>query len=199
MMGGAGAASAFATFLAAYGDDDEEESPSGAGSATEKDMAVRRDLEILQYALTLEHLETDFYNAVIDAGVIADKALAKTATMIRDHEQEHVEALMTTIEDLGGTPVKAPGVHFGDAFSGQRSFLALAQTFEDTGVSAYNGAAPAIESKEVLGAVGSIVQVEARHAAAIRALNGAPPADGGFDKSLEMRAVLEAVQPFVRS
>ena len=51
------------------------------------------DLEIVQYALTLEHLETDFYNAVIDAGVIKDKALAETAKMIRDNEQEHVDAL----------------------------------------------------------------------------------------------------------
>ena len=66
-------------------------------------------------------------------------------------------------------------------------------------MSAYNGAAPMIESAEVLGAAGSIVQVEARHAAAIRSLNGQPIADSGFDKPLEMQAVLDAVQPFVKS
>lgn len=66
-------------------------------------------------------------------------------------------------------------------------------------MSAYNGAAPAIESKEVLGAAGSIVQVEARYAAAIRSLNGNPITDGGFDKSLSMQAVLNAVKPFVKS
>jgi len=66
-------------------------------------------------------------------------------------------------------------------------------------VSAYNGAAPMIASTEVLGAAGSIVQVEARHAAAIRLLNGKPPADSGFDKPLEMQAVLDAVKPFVKS
>ncbi len=106
---------------------------------------------------------------------------------------------MKTIKDLGGTPVKAPGVDFGNAFSSQKAFLKLAQTFEDTGVSAYNGAAPMIESTEVLGAAGSIVQVEARHAAAIRLMNGQPISDSGFDKPLEMQAVLGAVKPFVKS
>ena len=66
-------------------------------------------------------------------------------------------------------------------------------------MSAYNGAAPAIESTDVLAAAGSIVQVEARHAAAIRSLNGEPISAGAFDKALEMQAVLEAVQPFVKS
>ena len=65
-----------------------------------------------------------------------------------------------------------------------KEFLNLAQTFEDTGVSAYNGAAPQIKSKEVLGAAGSIVQVEARHAAAIRLQNGEEPAPEAFDPSL---------------
>ena len=73
------------------------------------------------------------------------------------------QADLDLIADLGGTPVKAPGVDFGGAFANGKSFLKLAQTLEDTGVSAYNGAAPAIESTEVLGAAGSIVQVEARH------------------------------------
>ena len=56
-----------------------------------------------------------------------------------------------------------------------------------------------IQSGEVLAAAGSIVQIEARHAAAIRSLNGQPISDGGFDKSLEQQAVLDAVKPFVKS
>ena len=78
-------------------------------------------------------------------------------------------------------------------------FLKLAQTFEDTGVSAYNGAAPMISSKAVLGSAGSIVQVEARHAAAIRLQNQTDPAPGAFDPSLSMEQVTKAVQPFIKS
>lgn len=157
------------------------------------------DVEILNFALTLEYLETAYYTQALKqvGGLPGD--VKSLATEIRDNEAEHVDALTQTIEDLGGTPVKAPGVDFGNAFASQESFLKLAQTLEDTGVSAYNGAAPAIESAEVLGAAGSIVQVEARHAAAIRSLNGNPISDGGFDKTLEMQQVLDAVKPFVKS
>ena len=157
------------------------------------------DVEILNFALTLEYLETAYYTQALKRIAGLSGNVKSLATEIRDNEAEHVDALMRTIEDLGGTPVKAPGVDFGDAFTSERSFLKLAQTLEDTGVSAYNGAAPAIESTEVLAAAGSIVQVEARHAAAIRALIGNPISDGGFDKTLEMQQVLDAVKPFVKS
>ena len=157
------------------------------------------DVEILNFALTLEYLEAAFYDqALTQVGGLAGD-VKSLATEIRDNENEHVDALAGTIQDLGGSPVKAPGVDFGNAFASERSFLKLAQTFEDTGVSAYNGAAPAIESAEVLGAAGSIVQVEARHAAAIRLLNGAPITPSAFDEALEMQQVLDAVKPFVKS
>ena len=157
------------------------------------------DVEILNFALTLEYLEAAFYDqALMRVGGLSGD-VKSLAGEIRDNENEHVEALASTIQDLGGTPVKAPGVDFGNAFAGEKSFLELAQTFEDTGVSAYNGAAPAIESTDVLAAAGSIVQVEARHAAAIRLLNGAPIGDGAFDRTLEMQQVLDAVKPFVKS
>jgi Ferritin-like domain len=157
------------------------------------------DVEVLNFALTLEYLEAAFYTQGLKQvnGLSGD--VKSLATEIRDNENEHVDALSQTISDLGGTPVKAPGVDFGDAFANQKAFLKLAQTFEDTGVSAYNGAAPMIESVEVLGAAGSIVQVEARHAAAIRSLNGQPISDSAFDEALEMQAVLDAVKPFVKS
>jgi rubrerythrin len=156
------------------------------------------DVEILNFALTLEYLEAAYYTQGLKrvSGLPGD--VKSLATEIRDNENEHVDALAMTIKDLGGTPVKAPGVDFGDAFSSQKAFLELAQTFEDTGVSAYNGAAPMIQSPDVLGAAGSIVQVEARHAAAIRSLNGKPIAESGFDAPLEMQAVLDAVDPFVK-
>ena len=133
------------------------------------------DVEILNFALTLEYLESAFY----------DQAKAEAEARRRGHgaggpdRQGRGRARRRAERDgvgPGGTPAKAPGVDFGNAFANQGSFLELAKTFEDTGVSAYNGAGPALKSKELLATAGSIVQVEARHAAAIRLLNGEEPA-----------------------
>jgi rubrerythrin len=157
------------------------------------------DVDILNFALTLEYLESTFYKEALSKtnGLSGDaKKLAQT---ISENENEHVTALTKAVKGLGGKPAAVPKVDFGNAFASQKSFLKLAQTFEDTGVSAYNGAAPMIQSKEVLASAGSIVQVEARHAAAIRQLNGNPITDGGFDKPLKMEQVLKAVNPFVKS
>lgn len=152
------------------------------------------DIEILNFALTLEYLEAEFYaRGLKSAGLSGD--VKKLATQLRSDEDAHVEALIATIKQLGGKAVKAPAVKF--PFRDEKSFLELAQVFEDTGVSAYNGAAPAIQSVEILAAAGSIVQIEARHAAAIRLTRGESPTDGAFDKSLEAPAVLKAVKPFI--
>ncbi|HYP48354.1 MAG TPA: ferritin-like domain-containing protein [Thermoleophilaceae bacterium] len=157
------------------------------------------DVEILNFALTLEYLETAYYTEGLKKTPGLTSDVKKLAKEIRGNEAAHVAALTKTINDLGGKPVKAPMVDFGEAFANQKSFLKLAQTLEDTGVSAYNGAGPAIKNKDVLAAAGSIVQVEARHAAAIRLLNGQPISDGGFDKTLTVKQVLAAVKPFVKS
>lgn len=152
------------------------------------------DIEILNFALTLEYLEAAFYERALEQLDLGSEAMGYTKT-IRDDENEHVNALRETIKTLGGKPVEAPMVEF--PFDDEASFLELAQTLEDTGVSAYNGAAPALRSKELLATAGSIVQVEARHAARIRLARQQPPAPVAFDKTLDERQVLKAVQPFV--
>lgn len=152
------------------------------------------DVDVLNFALTLEYLESTFYDeAKKRAGTSGD--LRDLVDLIAGDEAEHVEALKATIGQLGGRPVARPSFEFD--YEGTGGFLELAQTFEDTGVSAYNGAAPAIESKEVLAAAGSIVQVEARHAAAIRLQNEAQPSPNAFDPSLDEQQVLKAVEPFI--
>jgi hypothetical protein len=157
------------------------------------------DVEVLNFALTLEYLEAAFYTqALKDTKGLKGEA-KEIATTLRDNETEHVDALTAAIKDAGGTPVQAPGVDFGQAFASQSSFLKLAQTFEDLGVSAYNGAATQIQSPEVLASAGAIVQVEARHAAAIRALRGEDITPGAFDEALEKDKVLEAAKPFIKA
>jgi rubrerythrin len=157
------------------------------------------DVDILNYALTLEYLESAFYTE----GVKQVKGLSgeelKLAKEIRDNEDAHVEALAATVKKLGGTPAKKPTLDFGGAFASRAAFLKTANVLEDAGVSAYNGAAPLITSKDVLAAAGSIVQVEARHAALIRLVRGKPPAPLAFDKSADMDAILKKVAPFIQS
>ena len=151
------------------------------------------DIDIVNFALTLEYLETAFYTRLAKRNLTSDvKPLILT---IRDDESQHVDALTATVKQLGGMPAKMPMFTFpaGD----QKAMLKLAQVLEDTGVSAYNGAGPLIKDKKILGAAGSIVQVEARHAAAIRLLNGVTPAPEAFDKSLNADQVMTAVKPFI--
>jgi hypothetical protein len=157
-------------------------------------MSGGSDVDILNFALTLEFLESTFYEEA-KTRAKASGELKSLVGLLAGDEQQHVEALTATIKQLGGKPVVEPKFNFD--YSDTAGFLKLAQTFEDTGVSAYNGAGPMIKSKEVLGAAGSIVQVEARHAAAIRLQNKEEPAPEAFDPSLDEAQVLKAVEPFI--
>jgi rubrerythrin len=157
-------------------------------------MSAGGDVGILNFALTLEYLESSFYEeAKTRAG--ASGELKSLIALLAKDEREHVEALTATIKKLGGKPVAEPKFDF--SYGNTAGFLKLAQTFEDTGVSAYNGAGPSIKSKEVLAAAGSIVQIEARHAAAIRLQNMEEPSPEAFDPSLGEAQVLKAVEPFI--
>ena len=153
------------------------------------------DLDIVNFALTLEYLEADFYAKALKLGLSSE--VKKLAQTIQGDEAQHVSALTATAKKLGGKPAAKPTFVF--PIKDEKSFLKLAQTLEDTGVGAYNGAGPSIKSKEVLGAAGSIVQVEARHAAAIRLRNGESPSPAAFDKPLDKAAVLAAVKPLIKS
>lgn len=152
------------------------------------------DVAILNFALTLEYLEAKFYEEA-KSRVRGSGELKSLVNLLASDEQQHVEALAATVKKLGGKPVASPKFEF--AYNGTSGFLELAQTFEDTGVSAYNGAGPMIKSKEVLAAAGGIVQVEARHAAAIRLQNKEEPAPAAFDTPLDEKQVLKAVEPFI--
>ena len=130
------------------------------------------DAEILNFALTLEYLEADFYT--VKGKQVGLSGRAKDyARLFGGEEEAHVSALTAAIKHLGGTPVKKPTFVF--PVSSESSFLALASVLENTGVGAYNGAAPSLDSKQVLTSAGSIAQVEARHAAAINLLIGESP------------------------
>ena len=127
------------------------------------------DIGILNYAYALEQLEAAFYSKVIETPYV-DITEAETAllTDIRDHEIAHRDFLKTALaaDAIPDLEVDFSAVDFGD----RTSVLTTAQTFEDIGVSAYNGAGQLLTNPEYLLAAGRIVSIEARHSAAIRNL-----------------------------
>jgi rubrerythrin len=212
---GAGAAGALGVLIAACGGDDGSGSAASMPASKEKDssagaMSARRDLEIVNYALTLEYIEADFYDQVIKSGAIKDKATVELAKAIGEHEQEHVEALAATVKKLGGTAAMKPRTAFESVLSGGRTkILETAATVENLGAAAYLGQAGRIKSKEILAAALSIHSVEARHAAALNKLvgrdfragsplEGSLP-DGAFAAPMSMEQVLKQVKPFLAS
>jgi hypothetical protein len=154
------------------------------------------DVDILNFALTLEYLEADFYKVKGKSVGLSGEAKS-LAAMFGDQESEHVAALMQTIKNSGATPVKKPKFVFPG--NDQASFLKLAYVLENTGVGAYNGAAPSITNTDILAAAGSIVQVEARHAAAIGLLtHKSVTPNGPFDVPLTKKQVLAKAGPLIK-
>lgn len=155
------------------------------------------DLGILNYALTLEYLESDFYTRGVAAGVVSGRELSLVRP-IRDHEKAHVDALLATIKSLGGTPVSKPGIKYPTGtFASRTSFLTTAATFEEVGVTAYHGQVPLIKSGTILGAAASIAGVESRHAAVIHTLLGQNPVPNMIEKHRSKSEVLAIVTPFL--
>ena len=156
------------------------------------------DLEILNFALTLEHLEATFYRMAVASGVLRGSRLIGYLTSIRDHEIAHVNTLSHVIRQLGGTPVRRQAQYNFGSMSNQDVILRTAETLEGVGVGAYTGAAALITDKAtLLAAAASIEQVEARHYSAIRVLRGRNPAPEAFGPVLTVAQVTEAVAPIL--
>jgi Ferritin-like domain len=155
------------------------------------------DIDILNFALTLEYLEANFYT-VKGRTVGLGGAARSLAKEIGGHEVQHVDALTKAIKGAGGTPAVMPRFVF--PVTNEASFLRLAYVLENTGVGAYNGAGPSLSTPAYLSAAGSIVQVEARHAAAIAGLTGGQiTPDGAFDKPLTKAEVLAKAGPLIKA
>jgi hypothetical protein len=139
--------------------------------------------DVLNFALTLEYLERNYYTMGISSGVVPANDLT-VISQIKKHEVAHVTFLIDTIISLQGTPVTEPTFDFTangafSPFTKYADFLALAQAFEDTGVRAYKGQAGNVMSNDgVLNAALRIHSVEARHAAEVRRLRKQNGMDG---------------------
>jgi rubrerythrin len=155
-----------------------------------------RDVEILNYALTLEELQAAFYARAVSGGALSGE-LREYAEVVAGHEREHVGLLRGA---LGAKARPAPRFAFGQAVSNPARFAQTASELEELAVAAYNGQAANL-SKDALKAAAGIVSVDARHAAWIRAIQGRPPSSQATDVPKTRRQVLQQVDRtgFVRS
>jgi hypothetical protein len=196
VVGGTGAASFGAFVLAACGSGSTSSTATkAAASGVTTTSANTGDVAILNYALTLEYLETEFYAEVIAAKLFSGKvgALVKSFGV---QEAAHVVAIKGAVEKLGGTPVVKPEGKFPITSANQ--VAQLAYTVENLGAAAYLGQAANIQSPEVLASALAIHSVEARHAASFGTLVKKPiTPDGAFAKPADMTTVLAAVKPFL--
>jgi rubrerythrin len=196
---GLGAAPAFAK-----GNEDHDDKKHG------KNGNSVSDVDILNYALVLERLEYEFYRRYLDKyseGQIEGAAIFdgfgskvrsniyENLVRIRNHEQTHVKTLIAVIKSLGGKPVGDSEYDFG--VNSVKDFVATAQTLEDTGVMAYDGAIAYIDKAGLQTASATIATVEARHASYLRLLNGEVPFPAPFDKPKSPQQVCELVDPFI--
>ncbi len=156
--------------------------------------ASKGDVAILNFALTLEYLESAFYAEALSKGALKGET-KKFADVVAAHEKTHVTTLKSV---LGSSAVKEPQFNFKGTTASQSTFQQTSIVLEDTGVKAYLGQAGNIKAKAVLKSAASILAIEARHASWIRNIvgNGSSPspAPESFQSSLTMSAVLAAVQ-----
>lgn len=161
-------------------------------------QAGRIDIEIAQFAYVLERLEQDYYERALKEVPGLSGSALRIARELAGNEAEHAKTLAQLIRQLGSSVPDTPKFDFGNSFKSSDRFLATAQTLEDTGVSAYNGAGPLVEQSDILTAAGQIVQIEGRHAAWVRFERGEDITAGAFDRGLSMKQINTRVAPFIK-
>ena len=199
-MGSGAAATALGAFIAACGSSSKSSSstPGSSAPSTSGSSAASGgsgDLAIVNYALTLEYLEAQFYSNVVRSGLFRGSPALPTLKVFGSEEHQHVVALKKVASSLG-TPAAKPQGKF--PLNSASQVTQLAATVENLGAAAYLGQAGNIQSKQILAAALAIHTVEARHAATLNTLlKLSPTPEGAFAKGKSMSEVLAAVKPFI--
>lgn len=154
------------------------------------------DLGILNYALTLEHLENVLYRTLIGSNLLSGQALDFARTF-GGHEAAHVRDLTAAIQDAGGTPVQEQARYNFPKLTTQEEVIATLADVEDLGAAAYLGAAPMIQNGDYLTVAVRIHTVEAEHATGFRFLAGRNPVPRAFEEGKTMEEVLQVVGPIL--
>ncbi len=154
------------------------------------------DVETLNVLLKLEFVLVAFYEKAIDRAGLSG-SVRRLAERTSDDHQRHVRGLKNLVRELAGDPAGQGVIRF-DGPSGRQSFLDQAVEFEELSVSAFSGALPRFESAPVVGSVGAILQVDARHAARLRLTAGLRPAPSAFGTALAPPRVRQTLDRYLR-
>lgn len=179
--------------------------PSARAFAAQDAVNTDDLISVLNYALTLEHLKNAFYREGLATFTVEQftdlgfqPSVQEYLAEIGNDEAAHVETLTSVITDLGGAPVAEGQYDISSALTDLSTFLSTAMELENTGVSAYTGAAQYLmENDNLLTAALTIHGVEARHAAYLNILNEENPFPAAFDEPLTPAEVVEIASPFI--
>ncbi|KAJ3211639.1 hypothetical protein HDU67_004394 [Dinochytrium kinnereticum] len=166
------------------------------------------DLDVLNFALTLEHLEAKFYEVGLTKFSDQDffqagfkPRVRQEFTTINNNEATHVDFLTDQINRAFGLNVAVPECEydFSVALKDVQNFVSFAAILERTGVSAYDGANQLLTKDAFLTAAASIVTIEARHSAFLNLITRQNPAFGPFDTPLGIQPIVSLAAPLIKS
>ncbi|KAI4264930.1 MAG: hypothetical protein L6R35_007267 [Caloplaca aegaea] len=163
------------------------------------------DGEVLQLALYLENLERNLYTGGFENFTDAEYTAAgfppgfrENVGVIAAHEAVHVETISTILSNAGFTPV--PPCTYKFPYNDPTSFVGLANMITSVGIGAYLGGDSLLtDDPALVTAAGSIVTVESRHDAYLRAGIGASPFPTNFDTALTAVFAYNLAQMFIVS
>ena len=145
----------------------------GMGGDTSKDVSI------LNVALGLEHEAINAYQLGAGSGLL-QKPVLDVAVLFQSHHKAHRDALIATIQKMGGMPVAEKSINDyamalqANTLKSQADVLNLATRLELGAANAYIGVIPALGSKDLAKVAARLAADETMHYTALLGALGRP-------------------------